>query len=456
MTGDVRKRVFRGLAGQGFSQAVTIAIQLVSLPIFLAYWGVELYGEWLILTAIPSYLLMSDLGFGGTASREMVMLVAGGRRDKALCVFQSIWFLVTLVSVLLILISGVVFYYAPIVDWFHFSILDESMVIIILTMIMLQVLFSLQGEMIYAGYSSEGHYGLGIMWLTFIRLAEFVTQMLVVILGYGPIEALAGALVARSGCTLLMRVNLYKISPWVVYGVTHLRFKEIKRLTKPAISALAFPMGQAINLQGARVIIGMVMGPVAVVTFTALRTLARFILMALTMINKVVGPEISIAYGKKDMKLLRRLYRKSCQLALWAGITLCLAMYIMGETLLQFWTSGKIAMDNSLFLVMLIASVLQATWSAGMSVLYATNQHSRVAVYFIIISILFLGLSYYLLLNFNITSMMMALAAAEAAMLFLVIPSSLNFIDDTFKAYISEVVKPPYFLIKFLRKNKTT
>ncbi len=451
---EIKSRIFRGAAGQGVSQAVTIIIQFASVPIFLLYWDVDLYGEWLILSAIPSYLLMSDLGFGGTAAREMAMLVSGDRRDKALCVFQSVWFLITLISLALILASSVALYLMPIGEWFHFNVMEKGVVTAVLVMMIFQVLLNLQGQLLYAGYNSEGHYGLGTIWLSFIRLSEFIVQMLAIMLGYGPLEVVVVALIARSICTLLMRWHLKRVAPWIVYGIAHLEWLEIKRLTTPAISALAFPLGQALNLQGARIIVGVVMGPVMVVTFASLRTLTRFIAMSLGMINRISQPEISISYGKRDIHMMRNLYRKSCQLALWGGIFLCVLMYFSGGYIFEFWTAGKVIMDDNLFLVMLCASALQSLWTAAMVVLFATNQHSKVAIGFIFCNLFYLILSYFLLKYFGVVEMMLALAAGEATMLILILPSSLRFVGDSFKGFMSEVITLPLFLIRFVKKSK--
>jgi len=81
---SIKSRILKGIFASGFGQAVTILIQLTGLPIFLHFWGVEKYGEWLILSAIPAYLAMSDFGFACVAANDMTMWVAKNQRDKAL------------------------------------------------------------------------------------------------------------------------------------------------------------------------------------------------------------------------------------------------------------------------------------------------------------------------------------------------------------------------------------
>ena len=68
---SIRSRLVKGFGANIYGQVVTAVVQLVGVPIFLWAWGTELYGEWLILFAIPSYLSMSDLGFSLSAANDM-------------------------------------------------------------------------------------------------------------------------------------------------------------------------------------------------------------------------------------------------------------------------------------------------------------------------------------------------------------------------------------------------
>ena len=82
-------------------------IQLVQVPVFLHFWSVPLYGEWMIVTSIPAYLSFSNIGFGNVAGNEMTMLVAAEDREGALRVFESCWWLIAIVcGATILLLSG--------------------------------------------------------------------------------------------------------------------------------------------------------------------------------------------------------------------------------------------------------------------------------------------------------------------------------------------------------------
>ena len=62
MDRHVTRRILHGLGANAYGQLVAIVIQLAGVPILLHAWGTQLYGEWLILAAIPTYLSMTDFG----------------------------------------------------------------------------------------------------------------------------------------------------------------------------------------------------------------------------------------------------------------------------------------------------------------------------------------------------------------------------------------------------------
>ena len=75
--------------------------------------------------------------------------------------------------------------------------------------------------------------------------------------------------------TLLLWLALKHEVPWIRFGFEHARWASLRRLAGPSISFMAMPIGNAINLQGMLLVVGHVLGPVAVVIFATARTVSR-------------------------------------------------------------------------------------------------------------------------------------------------------------------------------------
>src|ERR1700722_13658547 len=97
---SLQKKLTHGFSAAALGPVVTAFVQLVTVPVFLRVWGAERYGEWILLSAIPSYLSMTDMGFGNAAGNEMTMDVASGNRQRALQTFQSTGALIVTASLL--------------------------------------------------------------------------------------------------------------------------------------------------------------------------------------------------------------------------------------------------------------------------------------------------------------------------------------------------------------------
>src|SRR6202012_1264936 len=115
------KRMALGFLSNWVSRLAGTVIQLIQVPVFLHFWSVPLYGEWISINAIPAYLSFSNIGFGTVASNEMTMLM--GRDDKAgaLRVFQSCWWLISLICVATIGLLSVALATLPVASWLKLS-----------------------------------------------------------------------------------------------------------------------------------------------------------------------------------------------------------------------------------------------------------------------------------------------------------------------------------------------
>lgn len=139
-----RQRLLRGFAASAMTPVLAVFIQIVNVPLFLHRWGAATYGEWLILIAFPTYLLLSDLGFSSVAGNEMAMQVARGNRTLALAIFQSTRILITLASATMAAAAVIAVQFTPVVMWLHITHISRHDAKAITLLLVIQVLLHLQ------------------------------------------------------------------------------------------------------------------------------------------------------------------------------------------------------------------------------------------------------------------------------------------------------------------------
>ena len=93
--------------------------------------------------------------------------------------------------------------------------------------------------------------------------------------------------------------------PWIEFGFQHSSWAEIRRITRPALAFMGFPIGNALNLQGTLMAVGWALGPTEVVIFGTARTVSRVALQMVQMVNSTFEPELSLSFGAGNIALVR-------------------------------------------------------------------------------------------------------------------------------------------------------
>lgn len=445
----MRSRLAKGLGAQGYAQAVQVLIRLIEVPLLLGCWGTRLYGEWLMLAAIPSYLSMCDGGFAGAASREMSIRCGGGDRPGALSVFQSTWLLLLLVSAPVALLAVLGVQSAPLHEWLGFKEMDADTVKWVILILFLQVLVGFQTGLVFGGYYCEGRYAMGMALYVTLQLMSFGGMALAVAFGGGPVWAASGHLGGQAAGLVLMRLGLYRANPWLRYGLRGATLAEVRRLAAPAFASLAFPLGTALNIQGIWLIVGLVLGPPAVVVVTVVRTLSRLAMQPTAIISRLIEPELAAAYGGNRQEDFRSLFTRSCQAAIWTSIALCIVFGVSGKWILDLWTDGKIAMDWPLYSLFLLSVAVNSVWYTALMAAYATNRHVSVALaYSAVYGGMAIALAFLLLKLMGISGAGLSIFLSELVMSFFALPKMLRLAGESFASWAAKVMEPPWFLIR--------
>ncbi len=442
MTGTVRQRFVQGFAATALGPVVTILVQIVSVPVFLHAWGTRLYGEWLILSAIPTYLAFSDIGFGDVAANDMTMRTAAGDREGALETFQSTWLLISVSSVLFALLFSLGAWFLPISHWLNLSY-TESGAFKILVLLFIYALLTQQADLITSGFRCEGNYALGTLIKNVVRLVEGALVTVIVLFRATPIQAAATYVVLRTLGTLIMAWLMVRQSPWLSFGGRHATLSCARRLALPAVAYLAFPVGNALSIQGMVLVIGAVLGPIAVAIFSTMRTLTRFGFQIMESVKNSVWPELSTAYGAQNWPLARKLHRTACQASLWSSVGAATFLFFAGDRIIAIWTHGRIVPDEAAFRWLLLVTVANSFWYTSSVVTIASNTHERVAAVYLVGSAAALGIARLLTPHFGISGAAMALLAIDIVVGWYVLTQSLSALSEGSSDFFASLFRMP-------------
>jgi O-antigen/teichoic acid export membrane protein len=443
MDGSTKRRLMLGFLTNWVGKLSATVIQFIQIPVFLHFWSVPLYGEWMIVNSIPAYLSFSNAGFGSVAGNEMTMMVARDDRDGALRVFQSCWWLISFICTATIVVLSATLYFLPAAHLLKLSALSESDTKWIIFYLGVSVLLGQLEQLLQSAYRAIGRYSYGTFLKNLFTLAAFVAIIASVALGMGPRSVALVFACINIAVTIFFCILVRRDIPWIEYGWQHASFNEIRKLFRPAIAFMGFPLGNALSLQGSLLAVGYALGPTQVVVFSTARTVSRVALQLVQMVNFTFEPEMSIAYGAGNYALTRTLLRRACQLALLVAVVVILVMMTFGPWFLTHWTSGHVPPSRNLLGILLMVVLLYALWSTSATLMTSTNQHQRLATYYILGTSLTCVLCFIFARIYGLYGAAASLLISELVMNLYVVPASLRLAHDTLPAFLVSLLHYP-------------
>src|SRR5579863_2231355 len=119
------KRILMMLGAQGASIGFNLIYQFLLPPVFLHYYGVATYGEWLVLSATLAYLSSLNFGITTYSTNELTVLKQRGELDKYRRLQASTLAFMLVLLAIGIVLSGIIAL-LPLPRLLHLSSLSRS------------------------------------------------------------------------------------------------------------------------------------------------------------------------------------------------------------------------------------------------------------------------------------------------------------------------------------------
>lgn len=413
---STKRRILHGIGANGFGQAVTLLIQLASVPILIHAWGIQLYGEWITLSAIPAYLVLSDIGLSLVAGNSLALIADKGDIRQMQTIYQSTWVMVSTLSIgVLITVMAVVWFTEPGRLLGLTQISDETLNITLL-LLFSHVAVSMQTGIMKLPFRALKRNPLSVVVVNMIRLLEWLAATVVVLSGGGVVEFALTFLLVRVVGNISLWLMLKRIGTSLQIGIRHASPHTIKKLLRPSLASMCFPLGLSFTMQGFILLVGSMVGSVGVAVFSIYRTFTRVPIQLATATNQAIWPELSYAFGANDIAKAKRLVGKMLQFGAALSALSAVAVYFLGEAVIDLWVAKAIEHNSLLLIGLTLVALVHVLWQPFWVALMATNKHARFAVYFLAISALSLLLGWACLFVFGLTGVGYAALLTECLM----------------------------------------
>lgn len=381
MTGDTARvgrmgRMRRALQASGMGFLMRLLLQLVQVPLYLSFWGVEYFGEWLLLFAAVGFLSLLDFGACSTGANAMAQQVSKGASVHARQIFTVVITVVAASLTVFSLLGLSLWAVAGDALMARFTAIPAESISLALVCLVLAVWIQLATSALGTVLRAVGKYAEQTTLGTISAFTELCAIALALFLGGGAGLVAAFILVSRL-LTALIAVRMSLRSGGTLLRLDFEGFAAtLRSLTLPSLSYLLFPATNVLNLQGVATIVGLLLGPAALAGLATLRTLARLVDIVPDMFAGIVTSEAAYAEGRSDSGAIRTMSAVATLITLCIALISAFFLFVFGSLVYEAWTRGEMAFDAGLLVLLMTARLLRAAAVANTAILVGMNVHA--------------------------------------------------------------------------------
>ncbi|GAB4497591.1 MAG: hypothetical protein OHK0019_31430 [Saprospiraceae bacterium] len=441
--GSRKSRIISGISANVFGQMVTVAVQLAGVPLLLHYWGMQYYGEWLLLFSLPAYLGLSDLGLGTVATTEMSMCIARQDYEEAKRIFRGSFFCVLSVGFAVCILFSVLSWTLSWHDWLNLQQITSAELGTAMTLLTWYVFFAIFLTLLLGAYRTIGRYAHGQVISNLFRLLEFAALLAAVAFGGGVIAAAAAFLSIRVLYVGFVWFDIRRRAGWLRLEKFSFEWSTVRPLMPASLSMMTVYLGQNFMTQGLVTILGITLGAASVVVFSTVRTLCNFAKQVIGVINLSVFSEYSISLGKQDFTTLRRLHARSVQAIVGLTFVSVIGLKLLGPFVLDFWTKGRVAVEEPFFTLYLGYIFINSLWLGSWTMLLGCNRHRDITRTYLLTSFAVPFLVYFGVEMFGLSAVPLVLILSDGVFSFVVLRKSLELLQQPMPEFIRQTFTPP-------------
>ena len=353
-------RMLHGTGAGAVAYGLGIGSNLLLLPLYLRYWSVASYGEWMALYSVVNYLANLDFGVTTAAINAATMAYAREDWESFKRVQGTAWATALVIAVFgSVLIVAPSLFYFRVNRWLGMTVIGQHDSRLVFCCLAISLLANIPGRQLISVYTSIGKFAT-YQWLyNASALISVLVTAIALTMGAGPVELAATTAAATLTMILFMAWFLVRHRSSLMPQIRDADWETARRLAAPTGQFGISMLATALTVQGPIVVLSRSLGGPAVALFATTRTVANVVRGTLALLRAPLRPEFSATSAQPNKDALRRLFRIAVSIDAIIAISLTAILWSGGVWLIRFWSHHRINPDPLLLHLLLIAFMLE-------------------------------------------------------------------------------------------------
>ncbi len=443
---SVYNAIFKNYVANGVGMMINFLTQIALVPMFIAFWGVSQYADWILVTSFTSFFSLTDMGLGAVSTNEFVMRYHRG--DYGMCtklqvnmfVFIAV---VGVASTALAIAASYLWGFNNMLGITVFTRRETSVAFILLLVKVFIKMYSGIYNNVYNATSRAHVMGM-------ISNAVILLELAILFVGlWAKIDVVPLTLAYCLPVTISGIYKHFDSQRWfkVDFSFKQFDWPFLRTIIRPSLESMAMPMGYALQNQGMIFVVNSLLGPVVLLSFTTTRTAVNFLRSVTNLAPHAAWPEISAAYGRGDYYTLKQVYHRAIIITMTLALGAFAFLAIFGRPIYLAWTHHEVVFDPFFFYGMLLLLLITCSWTCGSVMLSATNHYNRYSLFFLFSIAADVALSYVALSLFpHLYVLPMVLIPVELLLSWVILRRTNRLLQDDFNKFSRGLVSEGRFL----------
>jgi len=399
--------VTRNISSSYASAAVNIIVPLIMIPLFVRYLGMELYGQWIIVLSLVSYLPLANLGIAQALQNRMADASARGMRGELGGLVSTGFVAYAAVAAFLVVALYLI---TPSVAAGISASGAGSRAFLVFALLAAAAFPLKVNSMLLRGIERvDRDQTIGIL----ARVIQALGTIVVLLAGF---KLIAVALV--SGATALVEgfASLWASTRLCAEARPRLaRFssKLLSSLIPASAGFLVLQLGLTFVYGIDNLVIGYAIGaqhvPAYAVPFRLIWTANGLFYVAVS----AVTPSITQRFSRGEREYLGGRFSTGMRLAIFYATACAIALWLVGPSFIRWWAGPSVYPGAPTFGLQIGYLILLVLATPGYGVVMATTKHYRYAALSVVEGALNLSLSLWWVRRFGIAGVIAATVVAS-------------------------------------------
>jgi O-antigen/teichoic acid export membrane protein len=401
-------RISRNIAWSYAQWSISIIGPLITIPFYVRLLGHELYGQWLVILSLTSYLGLANLGMGQTVANRIAEAVARGRRDAVSAIVSTAFFAYGAIGLALF---GAICAIAP---WMGRRYFNHSSV-------------AAEAFALYAGLSALS-FPLKVHQMALrgyqrvdreraIEAGAAAARLAIIIAALSAGMRLLAVAFINGGSALLAAaiayVNALALDAGTRPRLARFSLPLLRGMVKPSAAFLSLQVGLALIMGIDNLVIGYALGGSGVTRYAVSM---RLMWMGAGLFSVAIGaltPTVTASHARNRGDLITRGFLLSMRLGILYAAAGAVMLWLAGPAFIRLWAGPGVLPDRATYALQIAFFMLTVWVSPAATVLWATTRHYRWAAVTMFEGVLNLALSLWGVRHFGLAGVIGATIAAS-------------------------------------------